>query len=279
MLIAILLGIVQGLTEFLPVSSSGHLVVLQQLLGFRQPGISFEVAVHFGTLLAILVVYLEDLYKMTRAFLGGLRALWHREASWQDFWRDPYARLAALLVIGSMPTAVIALSLEGFFLRFYESVTAVGVFWLVTGFVLWGVNRLGTAGRDMEGIRPANAVFVGILQGAAIAPGLSRSGLTVAGGLLTGLGHRSAANFSFLLSVPAVLGAVILDLPAVLGDGAGASFPVLFWGSLAAAVSGYLAIKFFLRMIAAGQLIFFAFYCWLVGLLALGWMGWQQLGF
>lgn len=264
-----LLGIIQGFTEFLPISSSGHLVVLQRVLGLDLPGITFEVVVHFGTLLAVVAVYFEDVYKMTRAFFGSWSSFGDR-STWPTLWKNPDFRLAMLIIIGTVPTVAIALIFEPLFRGFYESVRAVGVFWLITGTVLWLVTRTGVKGKGIAGIGMLDALFVGAFQGAAIAPGLSRAGLTVAAGLWAGLERRTAANFSFLLSLPAVFGALILDLPNIFSAGAGGSpAGVLLAGLAASLISGYLAIKLFLRLIGTGQLFYFALYTWAAGLLVL----------
>jgi len=263
---AVFLGAVQGFTEFLPVSSSGHLVLVQSLMGIQQPGVFFEVMVHLGTLAAVFTVYAEDIYKMIVSVARGGRDLAEGRSSWEDFWDNPHCRLAVLIVVGSVPAAVLGLALGSAFEAMFESAATVGLMLVVTGTILWfaGGRRIG--GRRVGGMTLLDAIATGTLQGCALAPGLSRSGLTISGGLFRGLDREAAARFSFLLSIPAILGAALYD--TVSGGGAAAaalsSGPVLA-GAATAAVCGYIAIGTVLRTLRAGSFRGFAFYCWAVG--------------
>jgi undecaprenyl-diphosphatase len=253
---AVWLGLIQGLTEFLPVSSSGHLVLGQSLLGIKEPALLFDISVHMGTLLAVLWVFRADFWAM-------LRGLWAKD----DEARQG-RRLLFLVVAASIPTGIMGLLFKDDFERLFASPAAVGLALLTTGFFLMA-TRLIPAGRaDLKATGPLRAVIVGLAQGLAITPGLSRSGTTISVGLMLGMERRLAAHFSFVLSVPAVLGALLLHLKD-LGPEAQVSMPPLLIGALVACLSGYVALKLLLRIVQAGRLHWFAPYCWALGLTAL----------
>ena len=271
---AIVLGIIQGLTEFLPVSSSGHLAVAEALMGVRLPGLAFEVVVHLGTLLAVLAVYGADL---ARAAAGGLRALAALAGSSgrRALANDPDARLAGLVVLGTLPAAVVGLAAEDAIDAAFDSPVTVAVCWIFTGALLWWVNRVPGRGRPLERAGAADALVVGAFQALALLPGISRSGSTLAGGLVRGLARPDAARLSFLLSVPAILGAAVLQLPDLKAAGEGLGWAPLLAGGLAAAVTGYLAIRWLLRWLLAGRLHWFAYYLWGGAILLLFYQGWR----
>ena len=252
---AVGLGFLQGLTEFLPVSSSGHLVLGQRLLGLTEPELLFDVAVHAGTLLAVVAVFWRDLWDM-------LRGLWDPAG--------PGRRLIWLVVAGSIPTAILGLAARDFFERMFSSLAAVGIALLLTGALVWVTRYLPRGHRDLNRTGAGRAFWVGLAQGLAITPGLSRSGTTISVGLMLGLERRLAAHYSFLLSIPAVGGALLLQgREAILAGGA--PLTPLVVGGLAAAVSGYGALRLLLGVVQAGRLHLFAPYCWLLGLTALIW--------
>jgi len=250
------LGLLQGITEFLPVSSSGHLVLAQALWGLGEPDLLFDVVVHVGTLLAVAVVFRSELWSLWRGLMG----------------RDPAGRrLLGLVILGSIPTAMIGLAAKDWFESLFASPAAVGLALLATGGLLM-VTRWAPAGRrGLEQMGWGRAVLVGLAQGLAITPGLSRSGTTIAVGLLLGLERRLAARFSFVLSVPAIVGALVLEL-ADLPAGREVALGPLVAGGVVAAVSGYLALRLLLSLVQHGRLHWFAWYCWALGLAALaGW--------
>ena len=246
---ALALGIVQGLTEFLPVSSSGHLVLLQRVFGLQQNVLLYDVLLHLGTLVAVLAVFWQD-------FLGILK--------------KPFSRLTYLLIVGTIPAAVLGLALQDFFDRLFKTGQTIGVEFLITGLVIWVVDKAGHGRKSMERVSYLDAAVIGTAQGLAIFPAISRSGLTIAGSLLRGLDRRAAARFSFLLSAPAILGAAAVEGKDLLKPGY--PLPVttpMLWGTLAAAVAGYLAIRIMLRVITRGSLKPFSYYVWALGLLVL----------
>jgi undecaprenyl-diphosphatase len=253
---AIILGVVQGATEFLPVSSSGHLVIGQTLLGVESPGVIFEVAVHVATLASILFVY--------RTRVGGLAVGAVR--------RDPASlRYAGLLVVATLPAVVVGLFFEGTVESLFENPVASGVALLVTGLILWTSRRALPHARGSVPTWTA-ALLIGVAQAFAIIPGISRSGSTVVAALWLGIAPREAAAFSFLMAVPAISGAAVLQLGA-LGGESGIAWEALALGSLFAAVTGVLAIRTFVAMLAREAFHFFAPYCWIVGALFLAYLG------
>jgi len=254
---AILLGALQGATEFIPVSSSGHLVLLPWLLNWPEPGLAFDAIVHWGTVLAVLAVFWRDL---GRLFQAGLKSLRTRSLA------DPEARIAWWIVIGTIPAAVIGYLFQDFFKALFATPVAAAIFLLITGLILSISERLGTRTREAEEMSWLDALWVGLAQAAAIAPGISRSGATIAAGLLLGVKRAAAARFSFLLVVPAILGAGILSL-LDLADAGGLAgqWPQLVAGFLTAAISGYLCIRFLLNYLRRGRLYVFAVYVWLFG--------------
>jgi undecaprenyl-diphosphatase len=253
---AILLGVVQGLTEFLPVSSSGHLFLAQYFLGLDQDrfGLSFDVALHLGTLVAVVAFFWRDLLRMARAFVRSLVPRGRNLA-------DPDQRLAYLILASTVPAAVIGFFLEDFFETTVRSPWVV-VFSLVLVGVLFIIGEgVGSRSRRADKLGFSEAVGVGLAQAAALVPGVSRSGATITLGLFLGLRREEAARFSFLMSVPIIAGAGSLQLAEEVSEGIDAWGMVMFGaGFISSAVVGYLTIKFFLRFIAHYSLRVFAYY-------------------
>ena len=252
---ALLLGIVQGLTEFLPISSDGHLAIVQHYLpGFEQPGLLFDVLLHVGTLGAILVYFQRD---VGRLLLAPLRR--GSEAR-----RD--RRLLGLIVAASLPTAIIGFSLKHAVERWMENMLVVAAMLLLTGTLLFVGERYRRSGRRGEAaLTLGDAVLAGIAQGLAVLPGLSRSGSTIATLLFRGVDGETAARFSFLMAVPAIGGAALLSLKDFSALPAG-EIPVYLAGAGVAFIVGLCAIRLLLGVIRRQRLIWFAGYCWLLGL-------------
>jgi undecaprenyl-diphosphatase len=252
---AILLGVVQGLTEFLPVSSSGHLLLGQYFLGLDQQrfGLSFDVALHLGTLVAVATYFWRDLLRMARAFV--------RSFTRGRNLADPDQRLAYLVVASTVPAALIGFFLEDFFETTVRDPWVV-VFNLVLVGVLFIVGEaVGSMSRRAEKLGFFGAVAIGLAQAAALVPGVSRSGATITVGLFLGLRREEAARFSFLMSVPIIAGAGSLKLSEAVSEGLGLSDALLFGaGFLSSAVVGYLAIRFLLNFLTNHSLRAFAYY-------------------
>jgi undecaprenyl-diphosphatase len=248
---AIVLGIIQGLTEFLPVSSSGHLVLLQRFLGFQGPDVVFDTCFHLGTWVAVCLCFRKDIW-------GICRALWRF-----DF-NSPSARLFLMILIGTIPTAIIGLSFRDFFEGLFSRVVPTAVMLLITGSLLFMADRVKTSGASKKIIRASDALIIGIVQGLAIIPGISRSGSTISTGIFIGLERQGAATFSFLLSIPSIAGAGWLQASDIMQLQRDLLVPLLV-GTVLSAVTGYMAIKALLRFVIQRRLSFFSYYCWLVG--------------
>jgi undecaprenyl-diphosphatase len=250
------LGVVQGLTEFLPVSSSGHLLLGQYFLGLDQDrfGLPFDVALHLGTLVAVVIYFWRDLLRMAGAFVRSL------SPGGRDL-ADPDQRLAYLILASTIPAALIGFFLEGFFEEAVRSPWVV-VFNLVLVGVLFIVGEaVGSRTRRADKLRFVEAVGIGLAQAAALVPGVSRSGATITLGLFLGLRREEAARFSFLMSVPIIAGAGSLQLAEVAAEGMDRSQAAMFVaGFVSSAVVGYLAIRFFLRFVVHHSLRAFSYY-------------------
>jgi len=262
---ALILGITQGLTEFLPVSSSGHLVLVPEFFNLSVPTLGFDILVHVATLLAVLAYFMRDVQRIVIALVSP-RLMSPQEVK---YWR----RLLAWLVIGSIPAAIAGFAFSRFFEDLFDSTLAVGIFLLVTSALLAGSDfALGRVRREpahLGKMRAADALIVGLYQALAIAPGLSRSGSTIAAGVFLGFDRPAAARFSFLLSIPAILGAFVASLGGLGGGFAGASVWAYLVGVVAAGATGFLAIYLLMRYVKNHRLRLFAVYTALLGVLVI----------
>lgn len=250
---AVVLGAVQGLTEFLPVSSSGHLVIVPYLLGWQGPGVAFAVAAHLGTLIAVVVYFASDLNALIRAFL---KSLLGRRVD------DPKARLAWAIVVATIPAAVAGVLFRGFFERFFDQPFDVAFLLVVTGALLLVGEAFGPQARELNRLGQRAALGIGLFQAAAILPGISRSGATMSAGLLFGLKREAAARFAFLLSAPIVLGTTVYEAWDLVRGAAGApSLLVLLVGIVSSALAGLAGIRLLLSYVARRGLYVFAAYC------------------
>ncbi len=253
---AALLGVVQGLTEFLPVSSSGHLLLGQYFLGLSQDrfGLPFDVALHLGTLVAVIAFFWRDLLGMAGAFVRSLLPGRRNLA-------DPQQRLAYLILASTIPAALIGFFLESFFENTVRSPWVVAFNLVVVGVLFILAEGVGSKTRSADKLRFVEAVGIGLAQAAALVPGVSRSGATITLGLFLGLRREEAARFSFLMSVPIIAGAGFLQLADAVSQGMSRSEALIFGaGFVSSAVVGYLAIRFFLRYVIHHSLRAFAYY-------------------
>lgn len=266
---AIIIGTVQGLTEFLPVSSSAHLVLVPEVLGV-QGSLAFDTVLHVGTLAAVFTYFWNDIVHMVRAFLSSIGDI--PLGNFREGIReDRFKRLAWMVIIGTVPAGLAGVLFKDFFEALFSSTVAVGFFLIVTGLLLWGSERVSRGVSEklsIEKLGVRNSLIIGCAQALAIAPGISRSGATISAGLFLGFERELVARYSFLLSIPAILGAALVQVKdiSVGFDLLGAS---MIAGFLAAAVSGYAAIKFFLKLIKERDLNVFAYYCWALGIITL----------
>ena len=262
---ALILGLIQGATEFIPVSSSGHLVLTPWLLGWPAPGLVFDTVVHWGTLAALLAVFWQDLWRLLRAWLTSVWSSIRRSGVVGGEVRTD-ARVAWWIIIGTVPAALLGWLFEEWFERLFATPLAAAGFLLLTAAILAASERWGRRNKPLQQMGPADALLIGLAQAAAIAPGISRSGATIGMGLARGLRRDVAARYSFLLSTPIIFGAGLFKLLDLFGaSGASGQLPALIVGFLAAAASGYGCIRFLLRYLQRGRLYPFAIYCAVVG--------------
>jgi undecaprenyl-diphosphatase len=249
---SIILGIVQGITEFLPISSSGHLVIFQKLLGFKEPQLLLNVFLHFGTLIAVIIFYWDDIKR--------LLAL-----------NFEYNRERLLIILATIPTAIMGFGLKDIFEGLFGSIVAVGIALLITGILLWLVENINiNSNKSILELSWWHAILIGIAQGMAITPGVSRSGITIVAALFLGLSRKSAARFSFLIFIPAVVGATFLETLDIIETGIlEMNFLALLLGTIVSAVVGYLSIKLLLKILEDDRLNYFAYYVWSLGALIL----------
>ena len=255
-----MLGFVQGATEFLPVSSSGHLVLGSHILGFKEQGIVFDVMLHLGTLLSVIIVFRKELLEMAAApfrLLNGARDEQVRKAF---FW-DMY------VIVATLPAVVVGLGFKGFIEQTFTSITTVCLMLIITGTMMIVSKYLPDRGRRVTAGR---SLLIGCAQAAAILPGLSRSGSTIFTGMLLGVNRETAARFSFIMSLPAILGAAVLNLKeVVMSPPLGSTLVNLIAGTAMAALTGYFAIILLLDIIKKNRLPWFGYYCLAIAFIGL----------
>jgi undecaprenyl-diphosphatase len=250
----LLLGLVQGLTEFLPVSSSGHLVLAEELVGFHPPGLYVEVGLHLATLLSVFVAYRVRIAALTRGLVTGERDSW---------------RYAWLLLLASVPAAVAGLFFRDFFVESFDSGVSIGIQFLVTALILWATRPVADRATGHE-ITVAAAFLIGVAQAVAILPAISRSGTTIATALWLGIAPGPAAEFSFLMSIIAVAGSGVLEARHI-PPGADLLAPGFVIAFVAALLSGIWAIRFLVALLRRGRFHGFAPYCAVVGVFTILW--------
>ncbi len=258
---ALILGLVQGLTEFLPVSSSGHLVLGQYLLNLQDTGmLSFDVYVHFGTLISVCIIFRKDIVEIVLAMWKALHTGTLRSA----YETNEYFRLGLAIIVGSIPAAIIGLMYHDQIEEAFRDPKLVAVNLVITGLILF----LTRSTKALEGKRLGllSGFIIGIAQSVAILPGISRSGSTISAALFLRLSPGTAARFSFLLSIPVIAGAALLEMRSVIRQGLESGFGPFVVGMIAAAVAGYFSIKILLRLIERGKFSWFAFYCLALGI-------------
>ena len=267
---AIILGIVQGLAEFLPISSSGHLALLQHFFHVEADKVLiFTVLLHIGTLLSVFIMYWRDIWELIKEFFITIADLVRgRGLRLQE---RPVRKLGVMIIVATIPTALMGFLLNDFFESLNSILWAIGIGWIFTGFILYFSEKLGRANRDLKHMNFRNAIFIGIMQGIAICPGVSRSGSTMVGGLVTGFKREFAVKFAFLISIPSILGAAVLEVPeAMKATTEGLAAGPLIVGMIVSAVCGILAIKLMIKVVIAQKLKYFSCYVWVLGALTVG---------
>lgn len=268
--IALILGIVQGLCEFLPISSSGHLVLLQQVFGIDNGALFFTIMLHLGTLIAVFVIYRRQIWEIVKSmcrFIALLFTLRFNELG--KHLKTPTQRKIIMLMLATLVTTVLALIFKDVIDESYEG-KYLGFGFIATALILFAMNFIHAKKQTIAKMRVPAALGIGLMQGVAILPGISRSGSTIAGATFFGLRKDEAAEFSFLLSIPAILGSLVFEIPDVAKTGLSNIpwIPVLV-GVIAAAVSGFLAIKLMIRLIVNKSLNVFAIYTAVLGIAVL----------
>ncbi|MCO4747610.1 MAG: undecaprenyl-diphosphate phosphatase [Proteobacteria bacterium] len=254
---AAFLGFLQGLTEFLPVSSSGHLVLFQQFFEIAGDEVLFDLVLHLGTLLPVIWFYRDSLKDMLGDVVGGEK----------PFLERPGVRLALLIIVATIPTGLIGVLFKDIFETLFQRPSVLVLTFAITGGLLWSTRGRTQGVLDASTLTYGQAALLGFAQGLAITPGISRSGTTIAVALMLGLTPMFAARFSFLMSIPAILGAVVLKLKD-LGDAAPPDPAQLAVGGIVAMISGYFALAFLVGLVKRDGLSHFSWYCWMAAIAA-----------
>ena len=271
---SVLMGILQGIAEFLPISSSGHLALFQHFFSvenYEETQLFFTVLLHLGTLVSVFVYYWRDIWEMIREFFALLGSLFSHRGERETVPPPPARRMVLLIIVATLPLFLI-LPVKDRVEAAMGSVTFVSVALLLTGFILFFSDRMAKGRKTERTATVTDAVLVGFAQALGTLPGISRSGITISAGLLRGYERTFAVRFSFLMSLPAVLGANILTLKDVIEAGSVdlELLPVYMVGMVVAAVVGYFAIRLVNLLADKGKFGAFAYYCWAAGLISLG---------
>ena len=258
-MLAVILGLVQGLAEFLPISSSGHLALLQYFFGIKGDSVLlFTVLLHVGTLVSVFICYWSDIVELIKEFFLTIADVCRGRGLRID--SSPHRRLMAMIIVATIPTGIIGVLFNDTFESFYSNIVVIGA------------GLIGSGKKDVMKMNYRNAIFTGIMQGIAITPGISRSGSTLFGSLVTGLERKFAVKYAFLISIPSILGSFVLELPAAVKAGT-AGMPVgpVLVGVLVAAVSGFIAIKWMISVVSNKHLSGFSYYVWILGAFVIFW--------
>lgn len=261
---AIILGIVQGLTEFLPISSSGHLLIVPAIFGWEDPGAAFTAVIQIGTMAAVVLYFREDLWKILRAWVLGLFGRAESEQEKFD------ARMGWYLALGTVPIVIFGVIFKDHIEGGARNLYLVGTMLIVFGAIMAAADMFAKHSRKLESIKPPDAVVIGIAQSLALIPGVSRSGATITFGLFRGFSRRDAARFSFLLSVPAVVLSGLYELKDAFGHDTGASLGAVIAAVIASFIVGYWSIAFLLKWLGEHSLKIFVLYRFALGALIIG---------
>lgn len=267
---AIILGLVQGLAEFLPISSSGHLALIQQAFGVSEDNVLlFAVLLHVGTLVSVFIVYWKDIWELIVELCLTIKDIFTGKGLKLE--ERPVRKLGVMIIIATIPTGIIGLLFDDLFNSLYNSVIPIGVGLIITGFLLIVAEKMNAADKQIEKMKYKDALIVGFVQGIAICPGISRSGSTLFGSLMCNLDRAFAVKFVFLISIPSILGSAVLEAPAALEQGMSmADFGPILVGMLVAAVSGLVAIKTMIKVVSNKKLNYFSYYVWILGACVVG---------
>lgn len=244
---SIILGLVQGLTEFLPVSSSGHLIVFKKLFGIDQEqfGLTFDIALHFATLIAVFIVFLPDIIAILK---------------------KPVQKLTGLLIIATVPAVLVGLFLDDYVESISQSGGFLGIAFLATAAILFFSQKAKKRAKTIDNMSYADAAIIGVTQGIAVMPGISRSGSTTGAGLFLGMEKEDSLRFAFLMSIPVILGSAVLGVKDIVTEPTSVQWGPVIAGMIAAGVSGYFAVRFMLNFFKKRSLNVFAVYTAVLGL-------------
>ena len=264
---AIILGIFQGISEFLPISSSGHLVVLQNIFGIKEGNLFFTEMLHFGTLISIFIVFFNDIIKIITEFFKMIgQSIKNKKFKITNI----YQQLAIFIIVGSIPTAFIGLLFQDTFEKLYSSLFSISIAFMITGFILWIVDKRSRGSKKVKDMTYGDALIIGTFQGIAIIPGISRSGSTIAGGLFRGLNRNLATEFSFLLALPATFGAALLGIKDAIETSSEVYFSLpLVTGVLISAITGIISLRLLIKLLQSKKLHYFSYYLWALGIILL----------
>ncbi len=259
----ILLGLIQGLTEFFPVSSSGHLVIAKYFLQLKLPGAAFEAFLHFGTVVAVIVLFRKEIKELVISFFDSIYKLSNGGNISNIFKNNSSSKFAWFLVISTIPAAIIGYTFSSYFEILFGKPIIASFMLIITGALLWFGNRNYSGGnKNISEITYKDAIIIGIAQALAIFPGISRSGLTVIAGLSRNLDREFAAKYSFILSIPIILGASMFKMREL--SFLNIDLSVLILSGLVAAMSSYGAMKIFIRLLKNRKIYFFSYYLWII---------------
>ncbi|MBW2412514.1 MAG: undecaprenyl-diphosphate phosphatase [Deltaproteobacteria bacterium] len=265
---AMILGIIQGLTEFLPVSSSGHLVIFQHLFGLKEPELFFDICVHLGTLLAVIIVFRQEIRELMQSLGHLLWMVFVKDAHFEHIFQNSELKMLLLVFFVFFITAMLGVVFHEIGEHLFSSVLIVGLMLFITGGLLWLTRRVKQEGRGLEAFSIRTALIIGLVQGLAIMPGISRSGSTIALGLFLGLSRELSARYSFLLAIPAILGAGVLSIHGLIAH-PGGDYKIALIGAAVSFIVGYFSLVSLLHMVKKAKLYIFAPYCWAAGIAAL----------
>lgn len=255
----IILGIIQGLTEFLPISSSGHLILTQKILGFTSNEFLFDIAVHFGTLLSVIIFFKKKLYSILKEFFLSFRKYEYSKI-----------KIPFLIVIGSIPAAIIGFSFRNYINVKLWNLNVTIICFVITGFCLFFSEKFYKESKDIKSLSIHNALIIGIFQSFALLPGISRSGFTISAGITSGLRRNEAFEFSFLLAIPVILGSIIFSLKEILSVDKTLNFVIhTIAGIIVACISGLFALKILKTFLKNKKLYIFSIYLWLLSTIIL----------
>ncbi len=257
---AVILGLVQGLAEFLPISSSGHLAILENFFGIKEDSmLFFAVMLHFGTLLSVFVVFWKDIVELFKELILTIKDLIGKKGLRLN--ERPVRKLGVMIIVSCIPTAIIGFVFGDIFEGIYSKPVLIGVMFIITGLLLIAAETWGGGNRNINNLNYRNSIFIGIVQGLAIIPGISRSGSTLFASLLCKLDREFAVKFVFLISIPTILGSFLLELPDGLKQGiSGAAWGPIIVGVIVAFLSGLFAVKIMLKVVSNKKLKYFSFY-------------------